>query len=341
MRVKPSKLSIGEKMEAREKECFQFLNELPLTRRYVLIGGYAVSSFQFPRYSVDLDIVLPEEQLLFFQGFAKKRGFELEGEHDVEQTYHGRSVVYAKQVGVRVGLDLLVNSVFSRQTKFAYPFPDLFENSEVREIRGRGLGARARARVASREMLLALKTNSMRDQDMRDILALCFQEPSLSKVVAHLEKCPRKKIAENLERLDAYLSTLDPRSFRDIFGTSETVLKTSIANCQALLTGARASLGLDPTKTLGELRGVFQAQEKAVRQGIRELEREHRKEARSRKLGLGSAVHCQPLHMQLGSRLPTRCYSKAGFMSSSRRRDLLERVGKAIPGSNDQKNKTS
>jgi hypothetical protein len=247
-------------------------------RRYVLIGGYAVSSFQFPRYSVDLDIVLPLGELSFFRDFAKKLGFKLEGEHSVEQTHDGRSVVYGKQIGVRVGLDLLVNSVYSRQTKFAYAFPYLFENSEVREIRGRGLEARARARVASREMLLALKANSIRDQDMRDILALCFQEPLFADVVAHLEKCPREKIGENLERLDVYLSTLDPRSFQGTFATSEMVLNRSVVNCRKLLVEMRRGLGLGSTKSLHELRGVFQNQEERVREGIRELACEHRKE---------------------------------------------------------------
>jgi len=36
-----------------------------------------------------------------------------------------------------------------------------------------------------------------------------------------------------------------------------------------------------PPKSLGELRGAFKAHEKLVREGIRELEAEHRKEARS------------------------------------------------------------
>jgi hypothetical protein len=246
LRTKASKLSFGEKMEAREKECFQFLNSLPKKKSYVLIGGYAVSSFQFPRYSVDLDIVIPAGELSSFQNLAEKLGFKLENEHDIEQTHHSRAVVYGKHVGVRVGLDLLINSVYSRQTKFAYPFPYLFENSEVREIRGRGLEARAHARVANREMLLALKANSMRDQDMRDILALCYQEPVLADVVAHLGKVPGKKLDANLERLEVYLSTLDPRSFQGIFGTGETVLKRAMVNCGKFLAGVRQGLGSGP-----------------------------------------------------------------------------------------------
>jgi hypothetical protein len=40
---------------------------------------------------------------------------------------------------------------------------------------------------------------------------------------------------------------------------------------------------LGGSRTLGELRGVFKKREKAVKEGIRELEEEHRKEARRSK----------------------------------------------------------
>ena len=36
-----------------------------------------------------------------------------------------------------------------------------------------------------------------------------------------------------------------------------------------------------PVRSLGELRGAFKTHERLVREGIRELEREHRKEARN------------------------------------------------------------
>lgn len=38
---------------------------------------------------------------------------------------------------------------------------------------------------------------------------------------------------------------------------------------------------LIPVKSLADLRGVFKAHEKIIRAGIRELEREHREEARN------------------------------------------------------------
>ena len=44
---------------------------------------------------------------------------------------------------------------------------------------------------------------------------------------------------------------------------------------------AEDGIHLIPLKSLRELRGAFKGHEKAVTQGIKELEREHREEARS------------------------------------------------------------
>ena len=230
------KVGQREQLENRERECFQFLQEIPMERRYVLIGGYAVSSFQFPRYSVDLDIVIPQRELRFFQGLARRKRFKFKKEYEADKVHHARSIVYYKDIGVKVGLDLMVNAVYSRQTRFAYPFKLLFKHSEVREVRGRSLDARAKARVAHREMLLALKMSSARSQDMRDILALCYEEPETSTVAALLETCPRTEILENLQKLDTYLSTANPDSFRGLFSASSSVLKRSTNNCTNFVT---------------------------------------------------------------------------------------------------------
>ena len=59
-------------LSIREKECFDFLKFLKKEMDYVVIGGYAVSSFGFPRFSVDLDIVIPEDEVSFFQKLIKE-----------------------------------------------------------------------------------------------------------------------------------------------------------------------------------------------------------------------------------------------------------------------------
>ena len=243
----PTKLAFRQQLEAREKECFQVLNKLPLERNYVLIGGYAVSSFQFPRYSVDLDIVVPEEGAAHFRELARSLEFSPSaGKEEVEPVYGGRSERFAKDIGVKVGIDLYVNSVHSRETDCVYSFQYLLSNSETREIRGRALWARARARVADREMLIALKAQPMRPQDMGDIIALCYEKPDETHVITHLKKCPRKEILENIEKLRAFVEKPKTDSVRGAFTFGRREFDKCIVNCRGLVSSLTRSLSQPP-----------------------------------------------------------------------------------------------
>lgn len=242
------KLRFRQQLEAREKECFQFLSRLSPERNYVLIGGYAVSSFHFPRYSVDLDIVLPEKELSFFQELSKSLGFKpTQGREEIESQYGGRSENLVKDIGVKVGIDLLVNSVHSRQTGYAYSFQYLLANSEMREIRGRGLQARATARVADKEMLIALKAQPMRPQDMGDIIALCYERPNDADVITHLQKCPQKKILENMEMLQTYVEKPKTDSVRGAFSFGPREFDQCIRHCRNLISIVNKGLS-EPSK---------------------------------------------------------------------------------------------
>ncbi len=239
----PVKPGFRQNLENREQECFRFLNRLGPERKYVLIGGYAVSSFHFPRYSVDLDIVVPEEEVGFFQELAKSLGYApSSSKEEVEPVYGGRSEGFVKDIGVVVGIDLLVNSVQSRDTGCAYSFRHIATNSETREIRGRGLGARATARVADKEMLIALKAQPMREQDIGDILALCYERPNESKLAAHLQKCPRQRILENLEKLRSYVENPKTDSVRGAFSFGQREFGQCLKNCKRLLSTLQGTL---------------------------------------------------------------------------------------------------
>ncbi len=245
MSGRASRLSPGEVLESREKECFNFLRQIPPASKYVLIGGYAVSSFQFPRYSVDLDFVLEDAELPRFRKMAEASGFKFKNEKVFGDKYNGRYVTYAKNIGVVVTLDFMVNLVVSRQTSFAYPYNYVHQNSEVRLVRGRSLDAKAEARVADREMLLALKTNAMRQQDMRDILALCYGNVDYAKAGRHLRNCPRDPILKNLESLTKFLSTPDPQGSRSVFGMSARLQSRSLDNCSRLIAAIRKAVQPD------------------------------------------------------------------------------------------------
>ena len=98
---------------------------------------------------------------------------------------------HVKKGELPISVDLMINSVQSRQTGYAYPFNYIFKNSEVKEIIGWHPDFKVQMRVADKEMLIALKINSMRATDKRDIIMLCFEKPDVDKIVNNLKKCPR------------------------------------------------------------------------------------------------------------------------------------------------------
>ncbi|MBI4173587.1 MAG: hypothetical protein HY519_02600, partial [Candidatus Aenigmarchaeota archaeon] len=76
-------------LEEREQACLEALGKLP-SGKYVLIGGYAASSFDFPRFSVDLDIVIKKSDETAFARLLSADGFRpVEGNFpEVQDVYH-------------------------------------------------------------------------------------------------------------------------------------------------------------------------------------------------------------------------------------------------------------
>ncbi len=201
-------------MEEREKICLEVLRELP-PGDYILIGGYASSSFGFPRFSVDLDLVIDKEEKKVIQGILEERKFSpVEGELEpVVDMYGGKFERFEKQANdLKVSVDLLIDSLISHQTGSSYSFDYLFENSKIREVSGYSSDLKVKARVANREMLIALKANSMRLADQRDIITLCNQEVNIEKTVKHLKRCPKEIIMKNI---DGFLETLQSEKHKD------------------------------------------------------------------------------------------------------------------------------
>lgn len=230
-------------MEARERACLELLQKLPLND-YVLIGGYAASSFDFPRFSVDLDIVIEGKKEKAFVEIITEQGFtpvkiKIEPVHDV---YGGRFQRFEKQ-GVKANVDLLINSVISRQTGSSYSFVYLLKHSEVREVIGFSGNLKVRARVANREMLIALKAISMRLADQRDIIALCNGEVDTDLVVKHLKRCPSEII---LNHIEDFLKTLGDERHKDsikgVFRLSDSVYNKVTERARKLFSHIRENL---------------------------------------------------------------------------------------------------
>lgn len=212
---------------------------------FVVVGSFAVSAFEFPRLSVDLDIVIPEEELKFFRELIKEQGFVFSEERsDFDAAYGGRYEKYIKKEELPISVDLLINSIQARQTNYSYPFRHLFKHSEIREIRGWHPEAKVTVRVPDREMLIALKMNSMRAADKRDIIMLCYEKPDIDRIVFHLKNCPKEILLDNLIELLELVNTRNHAdSIKGVFALSDDVLRRAAGRCGEVLEGVISKLG--------------------------------------------------------------------------------------------------
>jgi len=216
----------------REKECFHFFHLLSKQKNYVVIGGYAVSSFGFPRFSIDLDIVIPDSEMATIKGLIFESGFILSKEKQ-DLNYFGSFERYKKGL---VSIDLLINGVQSRQTNYSYSYSYIFKNSDLRQVSGWDPSSKAYVRVGSKEMLIALKIHSMRDTDKRDIIMLCYEMPDLSKITDHLKNAPKDTIIANINELISVVKNKNLKdSLKGVYALDEKVFIKTVKNCQIIL----------------------------------------------------------------------------------------------------------
>jgi len=223
----------------REKECFTFLKLIPKEKKYVIIGGYAVSSFGFPRFSVDLDITIPENELPFFKKLISNNGYEFTiGKEDL--TYSGKFERYKKDL---VSIDLLINGVQSRQTGYHYPFQYIFKNSQIRETSGWDQTNKVKVRIAKKEMLIALKIHSMRMADTRDIIMLYYEIPDIQIIFNNLKNTPKEKIIEHINELLTVLNDKKLKnSLKGVYSIDNKLYEKTIENCKQIMTDVKNQL---------------------------------------------------------------------------------------------------
>ena len=154
---------------------------------------------------------------------------------DFEHTYSGEYKRYVKKGKLPTSVDLMVNSVKSRQTGYAYSFNYIFKNSEIREIRGWHPDSKVQTRAADREMLIALKINSMRTADKRDIIMLCYEKPDVDKIILHLKKCPKDIVLKHLNELNELFDPKHKDSIKGVFSLSDKILEIAIKNTKKMV----------------------------------------------------------------------------------------------------------
>ncbi|MEI7718969.1 MAG: nucleotidyl transferase AbiEii/AbiGii toxin family protein [archaeon] len=158
--------------QIREKEIFEILNSLK-GQKFVIIGGYAVNAYVLPRFSVDCDIVIHKEDISKITAILEKIGFT-ESRETSELSYGGKFKRFEKQIkkDFGVSIDILIGEVMDRQTGSVFSADWIFENSQIRILRGKTITEKLETRIVNPEALFATKLVSCRKTDIRDMFLL-------------------------------------------------------------------------------------------------------------------------------------------------------------------------
>ncbi len=197
---------------AREAACFDVLRELQDSDA-VLIGGYAVSAYGRPRFSVDLDFVLPASEVTRFRGILGRLGFREDEATKPAPVFAVRFERWAKGSGASsVSVDLLIDGVYDRRTGVVQTYDTLKHRATRRLVTGVTPTSSAEFAIPDAEALIALKIPPGRNADLRDIATLAGSVTRREDIATLLLQCPPAVV---LDRATKILALLETRPFQD------------------------------------------------------------------------------------------------------------------------------
>lgn len=200
-----------EQLQLREKEIFETLKKIK-KRKFVVIGGYAVNAYTLPRFSVDFDIVIKDrDELDKIEIDLSSLGYE-KAKSSSDAPYHGKFERYEKEIASNfwVSVDILIGEVLDRQTKAKFSADWVFDNSKIRNLRGKTIGEELKVRIIDAEALFVMKLVSCRLTDIRDVFLLVN--------LVNNKDWIKKEVSEryNLrDRLSKLINKINSKQFKD------------------------------------------------------------------------------------------------------------------------------
>lgn len=197
--------------QQREKEIFETLKKLK-GLDFIVIGGYAVNAYTFPRFSIDCDIVVKDsEDLMEIEEKLSELGYG-ESKNTLNVPYNGKFKRYEKEIskGFMVNMDILIGEVLDRQTKATFSAGWIFDNSSIKTLKGKTISEELKVRIVNIDALFVLKMISCRSTDIRDIFLLVSDIDDKEWVVKEVAKrCDFE------DRLGKLIKEISSKQFKD------------------------------------------------------------------------------------------------------------------------------
>jgi len=196
----------------REQEVMRILSLfLDKGLDFIVVGGYAISTYK-KRFSIDLDVVVKEEELKEFEKLLEKEVYFLHYEKEIALMYGENFKRFMKKMNnLPVDIDLLINGLVSRTTDATWGLDYIKRHSVKRKLNN------SEFLTPEKELLIAMKFHSGRLSDTRDIVALmpCDKE----KLKQHLLNGDIKKLKQSMKKQSSFLNKPQfDDGFKGIFG---------------------------------------------------------------------------------------------------------------------------
>ncbi len=219
-------------LQVREKEIFETLKHIKKLN-FVVVGGYAVNAYTLPRFSVDCDIVMLNnddskkiEKELLKLGYKESKT-EAETPYNTENKLNhcflspknqhkdfcdGSFKRYEKEISKNfiVSMDILIKEVLDRQTNSTFSAEWVFENSKIRSLKGKTITEELRLRIINPDALFAMKMITCRLTDIRDIFLLVSSIKDKSWIREEISK--RYGFEDRFERVKKEITS---KQFKD------------------------------------------------------------------------------------------------------------------------------
>lgn len=226
----------------REQKAIALLRKWPWKAGGTLIGGYAIAAYGPPRYSDDLDIVIPRAALNSIQIFLDKQGFLVRKDsHPNSQNLDGEVLTLDHE---EVSVDLLVGCVRDRDAKVDVPESWVSQRINARILRVK-TGETQVIPIARPEAIWALKLQAGRSQDVTDLFAIydtrfeskevielfrnLMNDPLSSKLLATLRKAESDKLFEDsMSRLEMKQTDRNRERWTRFGSTVRRIVESSI-----------------------------------------------------------------------------------------------------------------
>lgn len=191
-------------LTAREAQAINFLDAFPVKLKPVLVGGYAVAAYGAPRFSVDVDLVLPVAAGPSAVAWFKSSGV---GSRKTFSVQHAGET-WSK---LRIHRDLLSGDIYLGGLQARASLAQIGYEWVSRKITTTRLvlttaSTRGPVRVARPEAIWALKLLAGRPQDLTDLFAISEWPMDPTEVRSELQRLLDGRIQAQLEQVGVRLS---------------------------------------------------------------------------------------------------------------------------------------